>query len=158
MKGCTQFTMCWLMISDCPSVWAWCAVDNFSHIPSILQNSFQKSEMNWGPQSDTIMSGGPQCQYICSTNNQAIPAASVVLWQGKLIGHLLSWSTITRAVLYPFLSLGNVWKSMEICCQDCSGMGKGFNSPGVLSWGFFVCWHLVQFYMYCSTSFLQLDQ
>ena len=158
IKGCIQFTMCWLMISVCPSVWVWCVVDNFSWILSILQNSFQKSEMNWGPQLDTIVLGGPWCWYTCSTNNWAIPAASIVLWQGILMGCLLSQSTITRAASYPHLSLRNVQKSMKICCQGHSGTGKGFNSPGILSWGFVAHLHLVQFCTYHSMSLLQVGQ
>ena len=143
IKSYIQFTICWLMISICPSIWVWCVVNNFSWIPSILQNSFQKSEINWGPWLDMIILGGPWYQYICSMNNWAIPAALIVLWQGILMGCLLSWSTITRVASYPYLSLGNVWKSMKIYYQGCLKMGKGFNSPGILSWGFVAHLHLM---------------
>ena len=79
MNGRIRVAICWLTISVCPSVWPWWAVDNFNWIPRILQNSLQKSEINWGPRSDTMVVGAPRCRYTCSTNNRAIPAASVIL-------------------------------------------------------------------------------
>ena len=79
INGCIQIAICWLTISVCPSVCAWCMVDNFNWIPRILQNSFQKSEINWGPLSEIMVVSTPWCWYICSTNNQAILAASVIL-------------------------------------------------------------------------------
>ena len=56
-----------------------------------------------------------------------------------LISLLLNQSTTIKAVLYPFLFFGNNQKSIDICCQGYSGISNGFNSPGVLSQGFFAC-------------------
>jgi len=48
------------MISVCPSVCGWKAVDSFNTTPNIRQNSFQKADTNCGPWSETIDSGAPQ--------------------------------------------------------------------------------------------------
>ena len=47
------------MISVWLSVCGWKAVESFSLIPSIWQNSFQNPDMNCGPRSETIELGGP---------------------------------------------------------------------------------------------------
>lgn len=45
-------------------------------------------------------------------------------------GSLAESVTITSAASYPFLSTEKEQKSMEICCQGRSAMGKGWRSPG----------------------------
>ena len=67
----------WFIYSVCPSVCGWNAVDNFVFIPNIVFNSFVNSAANWGPLSDTTLSGNPYNFYILSLNSLARPSANV---------------------------------------------------------------------------------
>src|SRR5438045_7364477 len=49
---------------------------------------------------------------------------------------------------YPPQSFGSSWKSIEMCFQGLSGIGRGFKSPGVLSWGIIDQQQSLQFHTY----------
>ncbi len=50
----------WLVLSDCPSVCGWYAVDISNLVSSLLNRALQNSDINFGSLSEMILSGIPQ--------------------------------------------------------------------------------------------------
>ena len=49
----------WFILSVCPLDWGWNPEDRLTEAPTRLQNSLQKTDVNWGPQSETTSVGSP---------------------------------------------------------------------------------------------------
>ena len=70
--------------------------------------------MNWGPQSDMILSGNLNRLYRFSNNNLPVSSAVIVLLQGVKITPLVSpWSTTTNIESNLFIGGKSVMKSIE---------------------------------------------
>ncbi len=64
VKNRSATSTVWLVLSDCPSVCGWYAVDMSSLVPNFLNKVVQNSEMNLGSLSEMISSGIPQSAII----------------------------------------------------------------------------------------------
>jgi hypothetical protein len=115
--------------SVCPSISGWKAMLRRGSIFRELYRYFQKHEANYGPRSETIVSGSPCRQKMLQRNSSARPSASIAVEQGAKCLSLVRQSTTTQ-IASKLLELGNpVTKSMEISRQGHSGIGKGWRTP-----------------------------
>ena len=61
----------WFVLSICPFICRWKAVDNFISIPNILFNSFINPAANYSPLSEITLSNNPYNFHILFLNNFA---------------------------------------------------------------------------------------
>jgi hypothetical protein len=87
----------------------------------VWQRCFQKWEANWGPRSETMVSGSPYKQKIFERNSSARPSASIVVEQGAKCRSFVRRSTTTHIASKPFELGRPVTKSMEMSRQGCCG-------------------------------------
>ena len=84
-----------LILSVCPSVCGWYAVDNQGWIPNLLQMSFITCNVNCGPLSDTIPVGSPWCFHTWHKYSFVVSRVDTLLVQGMNSTSLEKWSTTT---------------------------------------------------------------
>ena len=71
-----------LILSICPLVWGWYAVDNRGWIPNLLQMCFITCDANCGPLSNTIPVGSPWCFHTWHKYSFTVSRADMLLVQG----------------------------------------------------------------------------
>jgi len=108
----------------------------------------KKSEINWGPLSDTIESGIPTWRTTCVRNRGTNSRAVIVSCTGIVTGRFPYRSTKMATMLCQAFLSGHFLKSTVMCCQGRSGTGSWCSSPGFLSRG--TCerlqvWQLAQY-------------
>jgi hypothetical protein len=146
------------ILSVCPSVWGWNAVDNRQSTPSRSHNLFQNTAANCGPLSDIIVFGSP-CNLTTSlTNISASPRASIIVWHGTKCLIFDSRSTTTQMASYPSHSGSPVTQSIDISSHGFSGTGSGRNTPKLACLLVRDLWHSAQLRTYRSTCFLIVFQ
>lgn len=119
------------VLSVCPSVCGWKAVDMDSLTPVSLNSVRQNLLVNFVSRSDMMAFGSPCSRNMLSKNSLAVFGAVVVVSVGIRCTIFDSRSTTTRMASCPFLVSGScVMKSMEIISQGRFGMGSGCNRPG----------------------------
>ena len=83
-------------------------------IPSSFIVSWNAQAANWGPQSEIILSGSPNCLYRLSSRSCAAPSAVNVFVQGiKITPFERPWSTMTKIKSKPSTGGRSVIRSIE---------------------------------------------
>ena len=103
--------------------------DRLTEAPTRLQNSLQKTDVNWGPQSETTSVGRPWRQKTWWRASSAVSLAEGSLPRGMKWASLLSRSTMVRMTEWPLDAGRPDTKSREICDQGRWGMGNGCRRP-----------------------------
>ena len=123
-------------------------------MPNIPFNFLVSSAANWGPLSDTILSGNPCNFYILSLKSLSNPSAiipSIVAIKCVIFDNL---SQTTKMASFP-ATIGNlVIKSTEICIYGFSRTSPNFTFPATSSVLFFICWHKLHPFIYHPTSLI----
>src|SRR5277367_2078231 len=94
-------------------------------------NSLKTCAANWGPLSEIALSGSPYRRYKEFRSIDAVPMASIVLWQGsKITSFEDPWSTMTKLESKPSDKGRSVIKSMVLRekgrrAQDLIGCNGG---------------------------------
>ena len=106
-------------------------------IPKRLYVLFQKSNTNYGPQSDVIKSRRLTCRAMCVKKIGTSSLAKIVSRIGIVIGLFLSLSTNIVTILYFDLVLGHFLKSTVIYYYRRSSIASYYRNPGFLFLGIY---------------------
>jgi hypothetical protein len=112
------------ILSVCPSVLGWKAVDRFCWIPVALQRAFVKWDANHGSRSEIILLGNPNQGIKCFRTLLATPCPSIVLLQGMNLAALVHpWSTMVRIESNPLDEGRSVIRSIDMYWKGPSSTG-----------------------------------
>lgn len=132
------------MISDDPPVWGWWLVDRRRRMPHRSVRVFQKLEMNFGSQSETIASESPWCQNICQKKMWAGSSALSVPLQAQKWTRFESLSTKVSTASKPSVLIGRwVIESVVISLHRCLGSASGWGAPSGFVCPSFCCWQII---------------
>ena len=98
----------------------------FCCIWSFLHNALEKREVNQESQSEMILLGRPNHQYMCSMYNWATPSAVMVVIQGRNVAALVHpWSIMVSIVSFPLLFGSWVMRSIDTTLNGYAFGGGG---------------------------------
>src|SRR5229473_3861511 len=118
--------MSWLILSVCPSVCGWNAVDKFVVIPSFLCSSVMNFDANCGPLSEIIFLGNPCFANTCCMYSSAIPSLVMVVRTGTMTASFVSLQAHTKIALYPFNSGSGPMMSLVTISHGSVGTSFGW--------------------------------
>ena len=117
----------WFILSVCLSVWGWNTINNFVLIPSILFNSFINFATNWGPLSDTTLSGNLYNFHILSQSSLANPSTEVPSIIATKYIIFDNWLQTTRIEFFLAIISNFVIKSTVRWVHGFFGISLNFN-------------------------------
>lgn len=141
-----------------PSVWGWNPELIRSRVPTSLNSSCQKLEVNRGSRSITMFKGMPQFLTTFLKKSSAASSAIQEVSHAMNTAYLLNLSTITIMLESPSTSSNCVMKSILTLAQGRTGMRRGCNKPAGCNFWALSCWQVRQVLTCLSTSSRILGQ
>jgi len=141
------------ILSVCPSVWGWKAVDKRWLVPRISRRAVMKRPVKRGSLSLTIALGRPWCFMTWLTYRRAVSSPVTCTVVGMRCVILDNLSTTTKSAVCPLFVFGRCMiKSMVTTSHVCSGFGRGFSKPAGFCVELLLTWQEGQCFTYSVTS------
>ena len=118
-----------LVLSVCPLVCWWYAVDILCLVPNASRKYCMNCAVNVEPQSDMMSSGIPWAAMTWLMNKETVPVTSTSLLVSAKCTILVNQSTTTRITVKDSDRGSCMMKSMDTDDQGVSGIGKDWSNP-----------------------------